>query len=178
MEALRRRVTAHHRFLLSQHLGLIENLERTIEQFDQETGRVVEPFRGVVERIEAMPGIGRVSAQAVVAEIGVQMGQFRTVGHLRVDRIQDARITNRGFTPRFAIELAASGPILAAQASRRGGRAGRVGRSFPGPTYILECGQCGKRFTRSRMDATLRPHKDRSGWPCSGRTGFWADTRY
>jgi hypothetical protein len=97
----------------------------------------------------------------------------------RVDRIQGARVTNRGFTPKYAIELTASGPIVAPpQVSRHSSRAGGVPRSFAGPTYVLECGLCGKRFTRSRMDATLRPHKDPNGWPCAGRTGFWADTRY
>jgi transposase len=82
VEALRGRVTAHQRFLLSQHLGLIENLERTIRQFDQEIERVIEPFRGIVERLTAIPGISWASAQVLVAEIGLQMGQFRTVGHL------------------------------------------------------------------------------------------------
>lgn len=81
-EALRGRVTAHHRFLLSQHLGLIENLERTIQQFDQEIERVIEPFREVVERLTAIPGISHLSAQALVGEIGLDMGQFPTVGHL------------------------------------------------------------------------------------------------
>jgi len=76
------RVTAHHRFLLSQHLGLIEQLERTIQEFDEQIERVIEPFRGVVERLSAIPGIGRVSAQVLVAEIGVEMHCFPTAGHL------------------------------------------------------------------------------------------------
>jgi transposase len=82
VEALRGRVTPHHRFLLSHHLGLIEKLERTIEQFDQEIERVIQPFRDAVERLTGVPGISRVSAAAVVAEIGLQMEQFGTVGHL------------------------------------------------------------------------------------------------
>ncbi len=97
---------------------------------------------------------------------------------IRVDRIQGARVTNRGFTPRFAIELTASGPIRAPQGVQYAGRTRRVDRSKPGPTYIFECGYCGKRFSRSKMDGTLRPHKDRDGWPCSGRTGHLVDTRY
>ena len=95
----------------------------------------------------------------------------------RVDRIQGVRVTNRGFTPRYAIELTASGPIVARQAYRQGGGKGLARRSGGGPTYIVECGLCGKRFTRSRMDATLRRHKDQNGWPCAGRTGLWVDTR-
>lgn len=30
----------------------------------------------------------------------------------RVDRIHDARMTNRSFTPRYAVELSPSGPVL------------------------------------------------------------------
>jgi len=82
VEALRGRVTAHHRFLLDQHLDLIEKLEGTIRQFDEQIERVIQPFRGVVERLSTMPGISRVSAQALVAEIGVDMEAFPTVGNL------------------------------------------------------------------------------------------------
>jgi transposase len=82
VEALRGRVTAHHRFLLSQHLGLIESLEETIREFDREIERVMEPFRATVERLMGIPGISRLSAQSMVGEIGVEMGRFGTVGHL------------------------------------------------------------------------------------------------
>jgi len=82
IEALRGRVTAHHRFLLSQHLGVIENLERTIEQFDQEIARAIQPFREVVQRLTGIPGVATVGAQAMLSEIGLDMGQFPQVGHL------------------------------------------------------------------------------------------------
>ncbi len=81
-EALRGGVTAHHRFLLAQHLGLIENLEGTIQQFDQEIERVIQPFRDVVQRLSGIPGIARVGAQAMLGEIGLHMEQFPSVGHL------------------------------------------------------------------------------------------------
>ena len=82
VEALRGRVTAHHRFLLSQHLRLIEQLERTVAEFDAQIERVIQPFRGIVERLTTIPGISRISAQGLVAEIGVEMERFPTVGHL------------------------------------------------------------------------------------------------
>jgi len=82
VEALRGRVTAHHRFLLSQHLGLIESLERTIQQFDEEIERAIHPFRELVQLLTAIPGISNISSRAMVAEIGIQMEQFSTVGHL------------------------------------------------------------------------------------------------
>ncbi len=82
VEALRGRVTAHHRFLLGQHLALIETLEGTVGQFDERIEALIRPFRDAVERLSAMPGLGRHSAQALVAEIGLNMEAFPTVGHL------------------------------------------------------------------------------------------------
>ena len=81
-EALQGRVTSHHRFLLSQHLALIENLERTIQQFDQEIEKAIRPFRDTVERLTTIPGIARIAAVAMVAEIGLNMEQFPTPDHL------------------------------------------------------------------------------------------------
>lgn len=81
-QALEGRVTVHHRFLLAQHLGLIENLERTIQQFDAEIERAIQPFRDTIERLTTIPGIARIAAVAMVGEIGLRMEQFPTVDHL------------------------------------------------------------------------------------------------
>jgi len=101
----------------------------------------------------------------------------------RIDRIRGARVTGQTFTPRYAIELTPSGPISASAApyntrisSPRLSTRTRATRS--GPTYIYQCGYCNKRFERSTRDSTLRPHKDKDGWPCSGRHGIWVDTKW
>lgn len=44
--------------------------------------------------------------------------------------------------------------------------------------YIFECSYCGKRFKRTKNDTKLRPHKDKSGLPCPGRTGYFVENRY
>jgi transposase len=82
VEALRGRVTEHHRFLLGQHLRTVEQLEATVREFDARIETVLEPFRPILQRLMTIPGIERTSAQIVMAEIGVDMGQFPTVGHL------------------------------------------------------------------------------------------------
>ena len=46
---------------------------------------------GVVERLDEVTGIGHVAAQAVIAEIGLDMGQFPTPGHL----VSWAKVTPR-----------------------------------------------------------------------------------
>lgn len=98
----------------------------------------------------------------------------------RIDRILGARASQRSFTPSYAIELTPTGPISAPLASY----SPRISTYRPparsrasGPAYVYECGRCGKRFEHSKRDATLRAHKDKNGWPCSGRHGVWVETK-
>jgi transposase len=81
-EALRGRVTDHHRFLLRQHLRTIEQLEVTVAEFEARIDAVLEPFRGDAERLTTIPGISTTAAQVLLAEIGTDMTVFPTVGHL------------------------------------------------------------------------------------------------
>jgi predicted nucleotidyltransferase component of viral defense system len=101
----------------------------------------------------------------------------------RVDRIQGATATNTSFSPRYAIELTASGPIHAPVTERTSiprvsSFGSRRSRSGSGPTYVVECSYCGKKFRRKTNDTTIRPHKDKDGYRCSGRHGYLVDTIY
>jgi transposase len=82
VEALRGRVTDHHRFLLEQHLQMVEELERRVAEFEERIEQSLVPFRAELERLMAIPGISRTSAAVLLAEIGVEMAQFPTAGHL------------------------------------------------------------------------------------------------
>jgi len=105
----------------------------------------------------------------------------------RVDRIQGAEITQTSFDPKHAVELTSAGPISIQQLTRRSGehalfkpairRASSKRQSF-GPKYIIECPYCGKKFTHKKMNTRLNPHKDKDGYPCSGRNGYLIDTKY
>jgi transposase len=90
-EALRGRVTRHHRFLLKLHLDQVAAIEQAISTVEVELGSLLEPFRGKVERLITMPGVSGVVAQVTISEIGLDMGRFPTVGHL---------ISWAGFCPR------------------------------------------------------------------------------
>jgi transposase len=80
--ALTGRITAHHRFMIGQHLDLIEELERRIAAFDARITELLRPFRDVVERLITIPGVSEHTAQVVLAEIGFDMSKFPTAGHL------------------------------------------------------------------------------------------------
>jgi transposase len=82
VEALSGRVTAHHRRLLKLHLELIERLEAAVEEVDAQLGDTLAPFHEAVARLDAVPGIDTVAAQAIVGEIGLDMSRFSTHQHL------------------------------------------------------------------------------------------------
>jgi transposase len=81
-EALRGRVTRHHRFLLALHLGHIDAIEAAIDKIDQEVESGLEPFRTAVELLTTIPGVSELAAQGIVAETGLDMSRFPTCGHL------------------------------------------------------------------------------------------------
>ncbi|HNN95828.1 MAG TPA: IS110 family transposase [Pseudomonadota bacterium] len=83
VEALRGRVTAHHRFVLQLHLGLYDSVHRAVASIDQQVEDQLTPFRQAADLLETMPGVGRTAAEVILAEIGLDMERFPTAGHLR-----------------------------------------------------------------------------------------------
>jgi transposase len=82
VEALRGRVTPHHRFLLQLHLDQVATLEAAIAKVDAEVGATLAPFRAAAQRLTTIPGVSTVAASVIVSEIGIDMTRFPTVGHL------------------------------------------------------------------------------------------------
>ena len=91
-EGLEGRITAHHRFLIGQHLRMIEELEAALAAFDARIEAALEPFRDAAERLTSLPGISDVAAQVIIAEIGADMSPFPSAGHL---------LSWAGLTPRL-----------------------------------------------------------------------------
>ena len=80
--ALTGRFTAHHAFLVGEHLGMIDHLAERIARFEKEMAALLAPFRRTVEHLRQIPGVKTVSAHAIIAEIGLDMSRFPTAGHL------------------------------------------------------------------------------------------------
>ena len=140
-----------------------------------------------VRRIEPYSLRRTKAGDILLCGVGSDSGEARSY---RLDRIQGAQITNQTFTPRYTVELSpmAIGPIppltRPSSASAFGHSFGppRSARRVPhpkgGPTYVFQCGLCGKKFEHSTNDPHLRAHKVPGGYACSGRTGFLVNTRY
>ncbi len=80
--ALEGRVTEHHRFLLRELLDHQEFLEKKMAEVEAEIGKRMRPFEAEVERLDTIPGVDRVTAWSLVAEVGVRMERFPSAGHL------------------------------------------------------------------------------------------------
>jgi len=83
LEALRGRITAHHRFMLKVHLEHIDALNKAIAALEKEVGQGLDTFRRAAKLLSTMPGLSETSATVVVAEIGTDMSRFATPAHLR-----------------------------------------------------------------------------------------------
>jgi transposase len=81
-EALRGRVTAHHRFLLRLHLDRVGALDAAVGRVDREVEAHLAPFRAAVELLTSIPGVGALAARVIVAEIGTDMERFPSAGQL------------------------------------------------------------------------------------------------
>ena len=82
VEALRGRVTPHHRGLLQLHLRLVDALQAALREVDASLGKALAPIQAAVRRLTTMPGLSDLAAHVVVAEIGLDMARFPSPAHL------------------------------------------------------------------------------------------------
>jgi transposase len=82
VQALQGRVRDHHRRLLKVHLEVVRALQQAVSDIDTAVGKSLAPIHDSARLLTTMPGISDVTAQVVVAEIGVDMSRFPSDGHL------------------------------------------------------------------------------------------------
>ncbi len=113
-EALANRFdVAHHGILVAQLLAHIDSLDMAIQTLDERIALMLEDHQAVVGRLCTIPGVATRSAQVMIAECGLDMARFPTVGH-------------------FA-SWAGMCPGHHESAGRR-----RSGRTRPGPRWLTE----------------------------------------
>jgi transposase len=82
VRALTGRIAAHQRFLLAQQLAHLAFLDEAIEHVSGEIAERVGPVEPAVAHLDTIPGVGRRTAEILVAEIGTDMGRFPSAAHL------------------------------------------------------------------------------------------------
>jgi transposase len=87
-EALRGRLSTTQRFLMHQHLQQWDALDAAIQAIDRQVEVLIDGmeqaarFRMLIALLCKMPGISKLAALTILAEIGIDMSRFRTSGHL------------------------------------------------------------------------------------------------
>jgi Transposase IS116/IS110/IS902 family len=81
-KALVGRFEDHHALLARMHLDHIDELTAMVACLDEEVDRLMAPFAEPAHRLTSVPGVGKRTAEVVVAEIGVDMSRFPSAAHL------------------------------------------------------------------------------------------------
>jgi transposase len=80
--ALTGRFTAVHAVVVGEILAHLDHLEESIARLSDEIDQLMVPFARQRDRLVTIPGVKNTLAEDIIAEIGVDMAQFPTAGHL------------------------------------------------------------------------------------------------
>ena len=81
-EALTGNIREHHKFMIQSSLEHIKKIEELIESINNEIDAKLKPYWEEYELLQTIPGVKAEGAASIIAEIGVDMDQFPTAGHL------------------------------------------------------------------------------------------------
>ncbi len=144
-EALASRFTIeHHGIMVAQLLAHIDTLDAALQNLTERIELVLEPHAQIIELLGTIPGVQADAAQVLIAECGLDMTIFPTVGH-------------------FA-SWAGACPGHHQSAGRR-----RSGRSRPGPVWLTsqltECARAAVRTKDTYLAAHFAQLRGRRGEP-------------
>jgi transposase len=134
----------HHGVMVAQLLAHIDTLDAAIQSLDERIASVLTPHQHVLELLCTIPGVQTRAAQVLIAECGLDMTLFPTVGH-------------------FA-SWAGACPGHHESAGRR-----RSGRTRPGPRWLTdvltECARAAVRTRGTYLAAHFAQLRGRRGEP-------------
>jgi transposase len=81
-QALDGQIGPHQRFLLPEQLAHLAALDERIAHVSAAIAERLRPFEAVLTRLDAVPGIGRWTAEGLLAEVGTDLRRFPTAKHL------------------------------------------------------------------------------------------------
>jgi transposase len=80
--ALAGRFGPHQRFLVAQQLAHLDFLDESIERVSGEIAARLRSWEAAIARLDTIPGVGRRTAEVLLAEVGPDLERFPTAGHL------------------------------------------------------------------------------------------------
>ncbi|AIQ20574.1 transposase [Paenibacillus sp. FSL H7-0357] len=72
----------HQLLMLEKQLSHIDQLNELITELDEEVERRLSPFAEDLKLLDTIPGVGKRTAEQILAEIGTDMTRFPSAGHL------------------------------------------------------------------------------------------------
>mgnify|MGYP006375906255 FL=1 len=82
VRSLKGLIGRHQKMMIETQLRHIEFLEEEIRLLDEEIKSRMTPFEEEIQRIDTIPGIGRRTAEQIIAEIGADMSRYASADHL------------------------------------------------------------------------------------------------
>jgi transposase len=76
------RFTAHHAFLITEHLSQLDYLEEARERVSAEIAQRLQDEQAALELLDTVPGIGQRAAEILLAELGTDLTRFPSAKHL------------------------------------------------------------------------------------------------
>jgi transposase len=76
------RFTAHHAFLITEHLSQLDYLEEAMERVSAEIGQRLAAEQEALALLDTIPGVGQRAAEIIIAEIGTDLSRFPSTKHL------------------------------------------------------------------------------------------------
>jgi len=81
-QALQAKLTIHQRFMLGEFLDDLKFVEGKIARVEETIQARIAPHEEVLNRLNTISGINRLTASTLIAELGVEMQQFPDAMHL------------------------------------------------------------------------------------------------
>jgi transposase len=80
--ALDGHIDEHHRFVLNLQSRRITAAEADLKELDERLSEKLAPYDDELSRLMQIPGVDRVTAATIIAEIGIDMSAFHGPAHL------------------------------------------------------------------------------------------------
>ncbi|MDD4436567.1 MAG: IS110 family transposase [Tissierellia bacterium] len=80
--AVKGNLNNHERNFLSMQMKHLEQLEKNVEEINENIDIYLERFAEEVKLLDGIPGISKVAAAAIIGEIGTDMSKFPKVGNI------------------------------------------------------------------------------------------------
>jgi transposase len=81
-QALVGTMAPHQRFMIAEQLAHIDALDESIARLSAEVAARLRPFGQELALLDSVPGIGSLTAEALLAEIGADLSRFPSADHL------------------------------------------------------------------------------------------------